>query len=88
MKFKKLVLYDLKSKPLEKEFVDKLKEFAESVKIIFAEGEYLKVLKLSDLEGADALITRLFDFYDDSLFETSKLKYIGAMHTDISHFNI
>ncbi|MCD6381376.1 MAG: hypothetical protein J7L43_00145 [Candidatus Aenigmarchaeota archaeon] len=88
MKFEKIVLYDLKSKPLEKEFVDKLKQFAESVKVVFAEGEYLKALKLSDLEGADALITRLFDFYDDSLFGNSKLKYIGAMHTDVSHFNI
>ncbi len=87
-KFRKIILYDLKSKPLEKEFVDKLKEFAESVKIVFAKGEYLKVLKLSDLEGIDALITRLFDYYDDSLFKKSNLKYIGAMHTDISHFNI
>ena len=88
MKFKKLVLYDLRQKPLEKEFVEKLKQFAESVKVVFAEGEYLRALKLSDLKGADALITRLFDYYDDSLFEKSKLKYIGAMHTDVSHFNI
>lgn len=87
-KFRKIILYDLKSKPLEKEFVDKLKEFGESVEIVFAKGEYLRALKLSDLEGADALITRLFDYYDDSLFEKSNLKYIGAMHTDISHFNI
>ena len=48
----------------------------------------LKTLKPSDLEGADALITRLFDYYNDSLFEKSDLKYIGAMHTDVSHFNI
>lgn len=88
MKFKKIVLYDLKQKPLEKEFIDKLKHFAESVKVVFAEGEYLKALKLSDLEDADALITRIFDYYDDSLFEKSNLKYIGAMHTDVSHFNI
>jgi len=88
MKFKKLVLYDLKSKPLEKEFIDKLKEFAQSVKIVFAEGEYMGTLKLSDLEEADALITRIFDYYDNSLFEKSDLRYIGAMHTDISHFNI
>jgi len=88
MKFKKLVLYDLKSKPLEEEFVDKLKEFAQSVKVVFAEGEYMRALKLSDLEEADALITRIFDYYDNSLFEKSDLKYIGAMHTDISHFNI
>jgi len=87
-KFRKIILYDLKSKPLEKEFVDKLKEFAESVNVVFAKGEYLGALKLSDLEGADALITRLFDYYDDSLFKKSNLKYIGAMHTDISHFNI
>jgi len=85
--FKKLVLYDLKSKPLEKEFVNKLKACSDTVKIVFAEGEYLRHLKSSDIEGADALITRIFDFYDDSLFEKSNLKYIGAMHTDISHFN-
>jgi glycerate dehydrogenase len=87
-KFRKIILYDLKSEPLEKEFVDKLKEFAESVKIVFSKGEYLRALKLLDLEDADALITRLFDYYDDSLFKKSNLKYIGAMHTDISHFNI
>ena len=76
MKFKKIILYDLQSKPLEKEFVEKLKELAESLEIIFAEGEYLKRLKLSDLENADALITRLFDYYDDSLFLKSNLKYV------------
>jgi phosphoglycerate dehydrogenase-like enzyme len=88
MKFKKIILYDLKSEPLEKDFIDKLKKFAESVKIVFAEKEYSRGLKLSDVKDADALITRLFDFYDDSLFEDSNLKYIGAMHTDTSHFNI
>ncbi len=88
MRFKKIILYDLKSKPLEKEFIDKLKEFAESVEIVLAEGEYGKALKPSHLEGADALVTRLFDCYDDSLFEKSYLKYIGAMHTDVSHFNV
>jgi len=88
MKFKKIVLYDLRSKSLEKEFVDRLKKFTESVKVVLADGEYLKALKSADLEGADALITRIFDYYDDYLFEKSDLKYIGAMHTDISHFNI
>jgi phosphoglycerate dehydrogenase-like enzyme len=88
VKFKRLVLYDLKSKPLEKEFVDKLSGFAESVKIVFAEGEYKKCLNSSDLEGSDALIARIFDNYDDALFEKSSLKYIGAMHTDISHYNL
>ncbi|HDH31565.1 MAG TPA: hypothetical protein ENH26_02205 [Candidatus Wolfebacteria bacterium] len=88
MKFKKLVLYDLKSEPLEKEFIDKLNELAESVKIVFAEKEYSQSLKLSDIKDADALITRLFDYYDESLFTESNLKYIGAMHTDISHFNL
>lgn len=87
-KFKKIILYDLKQKPLEKDFIEELKKFAESIKIVFAEGEYLKKLKASDLEGADALITRIFDYYDDSLFKRSNLKYIGAMHTDVSHFNI
>jgi len=88
MRFKKIILYDLKSKPLEKEFIERLKEFTESLKVVSAEGEYLKSLKLLDLEDADALITRLFDYYDDSLFQKSNLKYIGAMHTDVSHFNI
>ena len=88
MKFKKIVLYDLKSKPLEKEFISELKKFAESVKVVSVDGEYINGLKASDIKGADALITRLFDYYNDSLFELSNLKYIGAMHTDISHFNI
>ena len=68
MKFKKLVLYDLKSEPLEKEFIDKLNELAESVKIVFAEKEYSQSLKLSDIKDADALITRLFDYYYEFLF--------------------
>jgi phosphoglycerate dehydrogenase-like enzyme len=88
MKFKKIILYDLKQKPLEQDFIEKLKQFTESVKVVFAEGEYLRALKLSDLEDADALITHIFDYYNDLLFEKSNLKYIGAMHTDISHFNI
>ncbi|MCX6773466.1 MAG: 2-hydroxyacid dehydrogenase, partial [Candidatus Micrarchaeota archaeon] len=87
MKFKKLVLYDLKSAPLEKEFLEKLKEFADSVEIVFAEKEYAGGLKLSDIRGADALVTRIFDNYDNSMFEKSSLRYIGAMHTDVSHFN-
>lgn len=88
MMFKRLVLYDLKSAPLERGFVDKLKNFAESVEVVFAEGEYSRALRPKDLRDADALIARLFDYYDDSLFEKSGLKYIGAMHTDCSHFNI
>jgi len=86
-KFKKLILYDLKTEPLEREFVSKLRKFSDKVKVVFAEKEYSKGLKTSDLRDADALIIRLFDYYDDSLFEKSKLRYIGAMHTDISHFN-
>ncbi len=87
MKFNKLVLYDLKTSPLEKDFVDKLKKFSKSVKIVFAKGEYERALKPKDLEGVDALIIRPFDFYKDDLFKKSNLKYIGTMHTDISHFN-
>lgn len=88
MKFKKIVLYDLKSKPLEKDFLNSLKKFTNSIKVVFAKKEYSKGLKQNDLKGADALIVRLFDFYEDNLFEKSNLKYIGAMHTDISHFNL
>jgi len=88
MKFKKIVLYDLKSDPIETEFINSLKEYAESVEIVFAEKEYSRELKPSDLMNADAFISRLFDEYDNSLFEKSSLKYIGAMHTDISHFNL
>ncbi len=87
-KFKKLVLYDLKSCPLEKQFIGKLKQFAENVKVVFAKKEYSRGLKSSDLKGADALVVRPFDYYNNSLFENSSLRYIGAMHTDISHFNL
>ncbi|MFH1056998.1 MAG: 2-hydroxyacid dehydrogenase [Candidatus Micrarchaeota archaeon] len=86
-RFKTLVLYDLKPKPLEKEFVNRLKRFAEKIKMVFAAGEYLQTLKPEHLKGADALVVRPFDYYDDSLWEKTSLKYVGAMHTDASHFN-
>ncbi len=88
MKFKRLVLYDLKSEPLEKEFIEKLKVFAKEVVAVFAEKEYSGGLHESDLKGADALIARLFDSYDDKLFMNRTLKYVGAMHTDYSHYNL
>ena len=66
-KLKKTILYDLESNPLEKEVINSLKRLTESVKIIFAKGEYLKVLKISDLKEADSLITRLFDYYPDDV---------------------
>lgn len=88
MKFNKLILYDFKASPLEVEFVNNLKQYAKSVKIVFAKSEYSGTLKLLHLKNADALVTRIFDFYDDKLLAQSNLKYIGAMHTDISHFNI
>ncbi len=87
-KFKKLVLYDLKPQPLEKEFLQELKEIADSVEIVFAEKEYDGKLKPLHLQGADAFITRLFDNFDKGLFEKSRLRYIGAMHTDFSHFDL
>lgn len=86
-KFNKLILYDLKKNPLEKEFINRLKKVAKSVKVVFAKKEYAKGLKIEDLKGADALVTRLFDFYDPNLFGNSNLKYIGTMHTDVSHFD-
>ncbi len=87
MKFEELVLYDLKSKPIGREFLEKLKQFAKTVRVVFAEKEYGRGLKQSDLGKADALVVRIFDYYDNSLFENSNLRYIGAMHTDISHYN-
>lgn len=88
MKFRKLVFYDLKSNPLERGFIEKLNQFAKEVKTVFAEKEYGRGLKHEDLQGADAFVTRLFDYYDDALFMNRTLKYIGAMHTDYSHFNL
>lgn len=88
IKFKKLVLYDLKPQPLEKEFLQELKEIADSVEIVFAEKEYSGELKPEHLQGADAFIIRLFDNFDKGLFEKSRLRYIGAMHTDFSHFDL
>ncbi len=86
-KFKKLILYDLKAKPLQREFIVKLKRYSDEVKIIYANAEYEKALKLIHLKDADALVTRLFDNYDQITFEKSILKYVGAMHTDVSHFD-
>ncbi|MEW5955090.1 MAG: 2-hydroxyacid dehydrogenase [Candidatus Micrarchaeota archaeon] len=88
MKFRKLVLYDLSTKPLEKELLKQLKQFAYEVSVVSVPREYCRGLKPFHLRGADALVTRLFDFYDDRLFEKSNLKYVGAMHTDVSHFNL
>ncbi len=88
MKFKKLVLYDLRSGPLEREFVDKLKEIAKEVNIVFAEKEFAHALKKEHLQGADAFVTRLFDNFSKELFEKSNLHYIGTMHTDFSHFDL
>jgi len=87
-KFKKLVLYDLKPEPLEKEFLEKLEEIAEEVKVVLAEKEYSGYLKPEYLKGADAFITRLFDNFDKELFEETSLRYIGTMHTDYSHFDL
>lgn len=88
MKFNRIVLYDLKSKPLDRNFVEKLKNFTKFLKIILTDKEYSRKLNKEHLKGADALILRIFDFYKDSLFEKSNLKYIGSMHTDVSHFNV
>jgi phosphoglycerate dehydrogenase-like enzyme len=87
-KFSRLVFYDLKTKPIEDWFIKKLKRFSKEVKIVYAEKEYSRALKPKDLEGADAFVTRLFDFFDDKLFLNGTLKYIGTMHTDYSHFNL
>ena len=86
-KFNQLVLYDLKSKPIDKNFAVKLRKFAKSIKVVLADKEYSGKLNSLHLKNADALIVRIFDFYSDSLFKNSSLKYIGSMHTDVSHFN-
>ncbi|MFH1977864.1 MAG: 2-hydroxyacid dehydrogenase [Candidatus Aenigmatarchaeota archaeon] len=88
MKFKKLILYDLSVEPLEKEFVNKLKEFADVVEIVFAEKEYTRSLKPEHMKGADALVTRLLDFYEDGVFTQGTLKYVVTTHTDYSNFNL
>lgn len=86
-RFKKLVFYDLKKGAIEKGFINKLKRFASSVKIVLANEEYDGTLKPADLHGADALVERIFDHYDDEMWKNSELKYLGAMHTDVSHYN-
>lgn len=88
MRFNKIVLYDLKSKPLDKVFITRLKKFTKFLKIVLVDKEYSGKLNNKHLEGADALILRIFDFYEDLIFEKSNLRYIGSMHTDISHFNL
>lgn len=87
-KFKRLVLYDLKPEPLEKEFLGKIEEIAEDVKVVLVEKEFSGYLKPDHFKGADAFITRLFDNFGDELFEKSNLRYIGTMHTDYSHFDL
>jgi len=87
MKFKKLVLYDLKQNPLEREFVSALKETADEVKSIFAEKEYAGTLQSGHLASADALVVRLFDDYPNRLLDNGSLRYIGTMHTAYGHFD-
>ncbi len=88
MKFRKLVVYDLRSEPLKRDFIDKLKTFADDVITVFAEKEYDGTLKPEHLKGADALIIRIFDNFKPELWKSSNLKYIGAMHTDYSHYDL
>ncbi|MCX6798963.1 MAG: 2-hydroxyacid dehydrogenase [Candidatus Diapherotrites archaeon] len=88
MRFRKLVLYDLRQQPLEKEFVSALKGLAGEVKVVFAEKEYAGTLRAEHLTGADALVVRLFDDYPNKLFDNGALRYIGTMHTAYGHFDL
>jgi len=88
MKFRKIVVYDFRKDSLGDEFLGQLRELADAVEVVLADGEYTRQLGKESLQGADALITRVCDHYPDQLFEDSTLKYIGTMHTDCFHFNL
>lgn len=86
MAFDKIVLYDFEENPLEDNFLDKLREKAEELDIVYTEGDYTEKLSPEHLKGADALISRVFDDYPEELFEKSNLEYVGVMATDSSHY--
>ena len=87
MKFRKLVLYDFATEPWSPNILARISQYAESVAVVLAPGEYCGALSSESIEGADALLVRPFDNYPDALFEDATLRYIGTTHTDVSHFN-
>ncbi|MGI6525393.1 MAG: 2-hydroxyacid dehydrogenase [Bdellovibrionota bacterium] len=87
-KFKKLVLYDFRRDPLDATFIKSLDSFATEVEIILAEGEFQNGIKKTDLIGADAFISRVFEHYPQGFFNETLLRYIGLTHTDVSDLNL
>lgn len=83
----KIVLYDFEGEnSLSDDFKDKLRHRAEELEIIETAEDYTGRLSREDLEGADILISRVFDDYGKELFSDSDLEYIGVMATDKSHY--
>ena len=84
--FGKLVLYDFENDPLDQQFKDSLKDFSEEFEVVEAKGDYEGQLTKDKLDSAEALVTRIFDYYSWEIFQKSDIEYIGMMATDISDF--
>jgi D-3-phosphoglycerate dehydrogenase len=83
----KIVLYDFSGETsLSDDFRDKLGSRAQTFEVVEAEKDYSGEISSEDIQGADILISRVFDDYSRELFEDSGLEYIGVMATDKSHY--
>lgn len=85
MKFKKIVLLDFDKTTLEKEYLDKLSELAETVKIVEEKEEN----KLEKIKDTDVLLTRISTKVDKNLINNCKnLKYVGVFATAFDAIDI
>ena len=85
MKFNKIVLLDFEKTNLEKEYLDKLSEIAETIEIVSGKDEK----RLEKIRDADVLLTRIFTKVDKNLIDNCKnLKYIGVLATAFDAIDI
>ena len=79
MKFKKMVVYDLK----DSDFLSsKLKELCEELVVIKTDKNFSGDIKPVNLQGADAFVAKLVEKYDKDFFsKASTLKYFGFAST-------
>jgi glycerate dehydrogenase len=79
MKFKKMVVYDLKGSDF---LSDKLKEFCEEIEVIKTDKDFSGDMKPENLAGADAFVAKPFGKYNkEFLSKADKLKYFGLIST-------
>ncbi|MFB6209328.1 MAG: 2-hydroxyacid dehydrogenase [Candidatus Nanohaloarchaea archaeon] len=83
----KIVLYDFEGeKSLSDEFREELRHRSSELRVVETAEDYSGKLGSEHLEGAQVLISRVFDDYPQELFQDSEIEYIGVMATDKSHY--